>query len=161
MTLEWNYTKKYVDISMPGYVTKALYKFHHTTPSKPQQLLFKFVRPNYGSTALYAPEPDISPLLSTSGKFACSKSSELSFITLALSTMPCSLHSIRFLLFQSKATASTNHEITQFVNYAVTHPHATIRYNSSDIVLHVHSDASTFCGLNTKIRIGGFYFLSN
>ena len=35
MTLEWNYTKKYVDISMPGYVTKAIHKFHHTTPSKP------------------------------------------------------------------------------------------------------------------------------
>ena len=36
VTLEWNYAKKYVDVSMPGYVTKVLHKFHHTTLSKPQ-----------------------------------------------------------------------------------------------------------------------------
>jgi hypothetical protein len=30
--LEWDYTKKIVDLSMPGYITQALHKFQHATP---------------------------------------------------------------------------------------------------------------------------------
>ena len=29
ISLNWNYDKKYVDLSMPGYVQSALYKFQH------------------------------------------------------------------------------------------------------------------------------------
>ena len=34
--VKWNYAKKYVDISMPGYVDKALHKFQHPSLKKPQ-----------------------------------------------------------------------------------------------------------------------------
>ena len=74
MNLEWNYDRHYMDISMPGYVANALHKFHHPTPPKSQDSPFKFVRPNYGSTVQYAPEPDNTPLLSPSGKPAFNKS---------------------------------------------------------------------------------------
>ena len=46
MRLEWNYKQKYVDVSMPGYVSKDLHKFYHAPRSKPQHSPFKFVRPN-------------------------------------------------------------------------------------------------------------------
>ena len=36
LTLDWNYDKRYVDVSMPGYVEKALRRFGHPTLSKPQ-----------------------------------------------------------------------------------------------------------------------------
>ena len=29
LNLDWNYNKIYVDVSMPGYVAKALHKFQH------------------------------------------------------------------------------------------------------------------------------------
>eukprot|EP00804_Cyclotella_cryptica_P022237 CCRYP_017934-RA/>CCRYP_017934-RA protein AED:0.24 eAED:0.19 QI:0/0/0/1/1/1/2/0/738 len=35
ITLHWNYKEKYLDISMPGYVTKQLTKYNHPLPSKP------------------------------------------------------------------------------------------------------------------------------
>ena len=43
---------------------------------------------------------------------------------------------------QSKATHKTYDEVFWILNYAASHPCATIRYSSSDMILHVHSDAS-------------------
>ena len=36
LTLEWDYKNRRVHISMPGYVIKALARFHHKPPAKPQ-----------------------------------------------------------------------------------------------------------------------------
>ncbi len=33
LTLNWNYEKHYVDLSMPGYIARALQRFVHSTPS--------------------------------------------------------------------------------------------------------------------------------
>ena len=32
ITLKWNYKEGYVDISMPNYVHKKLFKYKHTSP---------------------------------------------------------------------------------------------------------------------------------
>ena len=68
ITLEWNYNKHYVDVSMTIYVTKVLHKFQHDTPSKPQHSPFKFFCSNYGSKIQYASVSDNLPLLSASSK---------------------------------------------------------------------------------------------
>ena len=39
LTLAWNYPERYVDISMPGYVTKALNKFDHKPLKRPEHAL--------------------------------------------------------------------------------------------------------------------------
>ena len=36
LTLDWNYTKNYVDISIPGYIPTAFHKFQHKPPACPQ-----------------------------------------------------------------------------------------------------------------------------
>ena len=36
LTLNWNYTAGWVDVSMPGYVASALHKFQHPPPTKKQ-----------------------------------------------------------------------------------------------------------------------------
>ena len=36
LTLAWNYRQRHVDISMPGYIDRALTKFKHITASRPQ-----------------------------------------------------------------------------------------------------------------------------
>ena len=36
ITLEWDYDKRTLDISMPGYVKKQLIKYNHPIPKKPQ-----------------------------------------------------------------------------------------------------------------------------
>ena len=35
LTLDWNYGKKYVNVSMPSFITKALNKFKHPTTMQP------------------------------------------------------------------------------------------------------------------------------
>jgi hypothetical protein len=35
VTLKWDYDKGTVDLSMPGYIARALHKFQHPTPNRP------------------------------------------------------------------------------------------------------------------------------
>ena len=35
LTLAWHYDKKYVDVSMPGYIEKLLLKLAHNRPKRP------------------------------------------------------------------------------------------------------------------------------
>eukprot|EP00978_Attheya_sp_CCMP212_P042683 scaffold264557_cov29-Attheya_sp.AAC.4 len=43
ITLQWDYTKREVHCSMPGYVKAALHKFQHANPSRPQDYPYPWV----------------------------------------------------------------------------------------------------------------------
>jgi hypothetical protein len=62
---------------------------------------------------------------------------------------------------QTKATEKTQAATNQMLDYLATHPDATIRYHASDMVLHIHSDASYLSVSNTRSRLGGLFFLGN
>jgi hypothetical protein len=62
---------------------------------------------------------------------------------------------------QTKATEKTQAATNQMLDYLATHPDATIRYRASNLILHIHSDASYLSVLNTRSRIGGLFFLGN
>jgi hypothetical protein len=47
------------------------------------------------------------------------------------------------------------------LDYLETHPDATIRYHASNMVLHIHSDASYLSVSNARSRLGGLFFLGN
>ena len=47
-TIEWNYEKGYVDISMPKYIPALLQKLQHPKPAKPQYAPHPWVVPAYG-----------------------------------------------------------------------------------------------------------------
>eukprot|EP00957_Ditylum_brightwellii_P196390 14963478-Ditylum_brightwellii.AAC.1 len=61
---------------------------------------------------------------------------------------------------QEHPTSKTTEAITKLLNYAVTHPDAILRYHASDMVLHIHSDASYLSALRAWSRAGGHFFLS-
>jgi hypothetical protein len=44
------------------------------------------------------------------------------------------------------------------LDYLETRPDATIRYHSSDMILHIHSDASYLSVSNARSRLGGLFF---
>ncbi len=67
LCLEWNYKAGYVDISMPNYVQKKLIKFQHNKPTRPQYAPHKWLKPAYGKKLQYAPPPDNTDLLATTG----------------------------------------------------------------------------------------------
>ena len=61
---------------------------------------------------------------------------------------------------QSKATERTKSDVNKIFDYLATHPQATIRYVASDMVLHVHSDASYLSAPKARSKLGGFFYLS-
>jgi hypothetical protein len=62
---------------------------------------------------------------------------------------------------QTKGTQQTAEACTKLLNYAATHPNAVIRYKASDMILHIHSDASYLSEPQARSRVGGFFFLGN
>jgi hypothetical protein len=59
---------------------------------------------------------------------------------------------------QTKATEKTQAATNQLLDYLETHPDATIRYHGSDMILHIHSDASYLSVSNARSHLGGLFF---
>jgi hypothetical protein len=51
LTINWNYSNLYVDISMPGYIRNAIHKFQHPLPPSPEDSPHNWQPPNYGATS--------------------------------------------------------------------------------------------------------------
>ncbi|MGL5937078.1 MAG: reverse transcriptase domain-containing protein, partial [Cetobacterium sp.] len=63
MTITWNFAEGWVEISMPGYVQKALLRFTHPVPKKHEPSPSKYTEPQYGASIQYAePEDDSNRL---------------------------------------------------------------------------------------------------
>ena len=60
---------------------------------------------------------------------------------------------------QSKGTQATMDPTVQPLNCAATHPDAVARFHKSNMILHIHSDASCLSETKARSRIGGFHFL--
>jgi hypothetical protein len=59
---------------------------------------------------------------------------------------------------QTKATEKTQTATNQLLDYMARHLNATIRYHASDMILHIHSDASYLSVSNARSRLGGLLF---
>jgi hypothetical protein len=70
ITLDWHYDAGYADISMPGYVDRALSKFQHPAPKQSQHTPHQWIKPVYGSKQQQKPTEAASaaPLDSTGTK---------------------------------------------------------------------------------------------
>jgi hypothetical protein len=62
---------------------------------------------------------------------------------------------------QAQGTQATAKACTKLLNYAATHPEATIRFKASDMILHIHSDASYLSEPKARSRVGGYFYLGN
>jgi hypothetical protein len=59
---------------------------------------------------------------------------------------------------QTKSAEKTQAATNQLLDYLETHPDAIIRYHASDMILHIHSDASYLSVSNARSRLGGLFF---
>ena len=63
ITMKWDYAKRTVDFSMPGYVAAALAEYKHSTPVKPEYQPYRHNPPQYGTKIqLTEPIDDSAPL---------------------------------------------------------------------------------------------------
>jgi hypothetical protein len=62
---------------------------------------------------------------------------------------------------QSIATEITADKVIKLLNYCNTHPETKTRYHASDMILHIHSDASYLSENEAKSRAGGFFSMGS
>ncbi|WP_281640541.1 Ty1/Copia family ribonuclease HI [Aurantimicrobium minutum] len=160
LTLDWDYVNRTVRISMPGYVAKALQRFEIDAPKRAQHAPHKHLEVKYGAKQQYVPEPDLSPALQ---KAEIKRLQEIigTFLFYARAVDSTMLPALGTLAqAQTRGTTATMEAAVQLLNYAATHPDAEVTYKKSDMVLHIHSDASYLSEEKARSRVGGYYFLN-
>jgi hypothetical protein len=158
ITLTWDYKNKQVDISMPGYIKKILQRFLHEC-KKPQHSPHYCSPKKYGDNAQDPLPEDESPSLNKPGITRIQQivGAVLYYARCVDLTLLMTLSTIAHE--QTKATENTNLSVNQMLDYCATHPDATIRFRSSDMILNIHSDASYLNAPQSRSRVGGHFFL--
>ena len=159
-SLNWNYQKHYVDISMPSYIHNFLKQLQFSSTNR-EHAPHKYNIPAYGQKIQYAREADTSQPLTKEEKHKIQQiiGSLLYYGRAVDPTILVALGSIASQ--QNQPTETTAAAVTKLLNYVSTHPNATIRYHKSDMILHVHSDASYLSEPQARSRAGGHFYLSN
>ena len=146
---------------MPDFVKKSLNKYQHPTPTKPQHVPTKGTPINYGAK-VQAPTPDDNTSLLSPEGIQQVQDTVGTFAWYSRATDPTMAHTLSSIAGrQSKATHQLREELTQLLDYCVTHPDTTVRFNVSDVLLGLHSDSSHLSGPGSKSRTAGHFYLTN
>jgi hypothetical protein len=161
LTLDWDYKNRTVDLSMPGYIKAALHKYQHPAPARPEHAPHTWSPHIYGAKTQLVNEATPSPALSDKD---VNKLQQLTGTLLyyARAVDPTLIMPINVLASeQSNATEVTADKIIKLLNYCNMHPETKIRYHASDMILHIHSDASYLSEKEAKSRAGGFFYMGS
>ncbi len=161
ITLNWDYKKHQVHLSMPSYVEQALVRFGHEIPKILQHQPQKHTIPTYGAMVQYAKPEDSTRLLSKAEKKIVQQvlGTFLYYGRAVDSTMLTALSSIAST--QAEPTQETMENIKLFLNYAASNQDAIITYNASNMILAIHSNASYLSKPKGQSRAGGHFFMSS
>jgi hypothetical protein len=131
ITLDWNYKEGTVDLSMPVYVDAALHKFQHKPPTRPEHAPYPARAKQDGAKVHITPEQDTSAALSADGRKRIQRvvGSLLYYGRAVDPTMLTATSAIASQ--QATATDDTNLKLLHLLNYAASHPDASIRYSAS------------------------------
>ena len=160
LTLDWDYIKHEVHLSMPGCIENALIRFGHEPPDKPQMQPYPHTIPTYGTTIQYAKAADTAPAATKAEeKYIRQVIGVLLYYGRAVdSTIITGLSSLAAA--QANPTTHTLSLVKWLLDYAATNPNAILTYKKSDMVLAVHSDASYLSEPSARSRVGGHFFCS-
>ena len=146
---------------MSYYMRKALDRFQHPNPKRPQYAPHCWSVPAYGKILQMAPDPNESNLLDKKSTKRI-KSIVGTMIYYARSVDPKMLRSIdEILRVQSRLTRDTEEKSRMLLDYAATHPNAILRYKARDMDLHVESDAVYLTMPESISCHAGHFYLSD
>ena len=160
-SLKWNYTSTTpsVELSMPGYVAKALKRFG-VTAAPPTHAPLPYTPPKYGASA---------QLTTTDDSVMATKEEKLwlqEFVGVflyharALDLMSlCAVNKIASA--QANPTQHTLSLARHYLNYIATWPEPTVVHWASDMVLTVDTDASYLSESNARSRAGGLVYFGD
>jgi hypothetical protein len=154
LTLDWDYKSRTVDLSMPGYIKSALHKYQLPAPACPEHAPHTWNPLIYGAKTRFVKEVTTSPALSDKDVNKLQQPTG-TLLYYARAVDPTLIMPINVLASkQSNATEITAYKVIKLLNYFNTHPETKIRYHASDMILHIHSDASYLSENEAKSRAG-------
>ena len=160
ITLRHNRKKRYIDMSIPGYVKKAMKRFQRLGLKGADSPII-YVPPNYSKHQQEA------PLDEPSTPFTPAEIKELQeivgvFLFYARAVDPTMLTAINKIASrQAKPTSLIKKEVERFLQYANKWPDATMRIHASNMKLVCHSDGSYLSESEARSRAGGILFLGD
>ena len=159
LTMKWNYNDGYVDVSMPGYVTKQLERYNHQTPSKPQYAPHLWPSKVYGAKSQTVSD-DTSTSITNKNDIKLIQSISGAFLYYGQAVDPTILPALTDIASaQSKPTEKTMKACKMLMDYLATYPNATLRFTKSDMILYIDSDAAYLVLPKARSRIAGHFFL--
>ena len=133
ITLDWDYARRQVHLSMPGYVKQALQQFNHPIPSKRQNSPYPCAPIKYGATKQFATMRVNAPLVSAADKkFIQQICGKFLFYGRAVdSTILTAISAIASQ--QAKPTTDTLAKTKQLLDYLASQEEAILTYSASDM----------------------------
>jgi len=159
--LDWDCEHGAVNFSMPGHIRKALARFMHGLPARPQHAPHPWIKPVCGAKEQLATPDNESNLLEQTeltrlqeiiGTLLCCPRATDNTLLVALGSITAA---------QSTATVSTAEKCSQLLDCCATHPDAMHRFHKSDMILTSESKASYLSETKSRSRVGGIHCLNN
>jgi hypothetical protein len=162
LSLLWDYDKRTVQVSMPGYCEKALKRFGVVRSDRPVLSPAPFQAPVYGRRgAPPATAPDTSPPASEADQLRLQQVCGV-FLYWARALDTLSHYALSKLCSQQGSpTEKTMKDVDLFLQYVAWDPHKTVTFQASDMILRVHSDASFASERDSRSRAAGVFMLGS
>ncbi len=160
ITLNWDYQRRRIHLSMSGYVKRALKLFQHQLTFT-QDAPYPSVPIRYGAKQQYVTqESTVPPLNANDKKFIQQVCSKFLFLGRAVnSTILCPVSAIAAQ--SSQPTEETMLHTQQLLDYLASQEEAVLTYNASNMILAIHSDSSYLSEPKAQSCAGGHFFLSS
>ena len=142
---------------MPTYITNALKRLQYIPHTRPQFSSHQHVAPKYGRKGQqqFTPPPDLTKPLST--KATTHAQSIIGTLLFYARALDCTLHPALndISSHQAAPTVLIQQRLQRVLDYVATMPQPSIRYNASDMVLHVDCDATYLVAPKARSQVAG------
>ena len=158
-TIAFNHDCRYVDLSMPGYIAKALQRFApHLSVGAASPATY--VPPAYGHPDLLRVS-DSSPTLTSEQKLTLLEIVG-SLLYYARGIDVTILTAVNHLASaQADPTVTVMLAATRLLAYCARYPDNALRYHACDMILHIQSDSSYLSRPGARSVAGGIFYLGN
>ena len=127
---------------MPNSVRKALERFQHPMPTRPQHSPHKWLAPTNGAKVQYSPNASTAPSLDKRG-ITRVQSIAVTFLYIAHAVDPTILVALNEIgAEQALPTTDTVQKTKMLMDYVAMQPDTVIRFHASNMCIHINSNAA-------------------
>ena len=166
LTLDWNYDKQFVDISMPKYIKALLQKLQYKPSKYPQYSPHHYDPIIFGRKGQQQMAKQEANTINTPTmpkekiRYVQSVVGSLLYYARAIdSTMLTALNDIS--KSQANPTEKTLEQCQRLLDYANTYQNVKVRFYASDMILNVDTDAAYLVLPKARSRLAGYFYMGH